>query len=94
MTTKRRRIFFLNGKMCSEYLRQQNSSIIFLQEAHLKFEAECFIRSGWGFIRSGWGFECFLSGAGTNKNGVAVLFNNTLNIKCSRLLKIPVDGLY
>ena len=87
MTTKRRRIFFLNGKMCCEYLRQQNSSIIFLQEAHLKFEAEC-------FIRSGWGFECFLSGAGTNKNGVAVLFNNTLNIKCSRLLKIPVDGLY
>ena len=48
------------------FLRKQKSSIIFLKETHLKFEAE---RS----IRSGWGFECFLSGAETNKTGVAVL---------------------
>ena len=55
------------------YLRQQKADIIFLQETHLKFEAE-------RFITSGWGFDCFLLGVNTNKNGVAILFNNTF--KC------------
>ena len=44
-----------------------------LQETHLKFKAE-------RFITSGWGFDCFLLGVNTNKNGVAILFNNTF--KC------------
>lgn len=37
---------------------------------HLKFAAE-------RFVRSGWGYECFLSGAETKKNDVAILFDNT-----------------
>ena len=65
-----------------EYFRQQKSSIIFLLETPLKFEAE-------RFIRSGWGFECFLSGTETNKNGVAVLFNNTFEHKVLKVVRDP-----
>ena len=64
------------------FSRKQKSSIIFLQETHLKFEAE-------RFIRSGWGFECFLSGAETNKNSVAVLFNNTFEYKVLNVVRDP-----
>ena len=49
---------------------------------HLKFEAE-------HFIRSGWGFECFLSCAETNKNGVPVLFNNSLEHKVLKAVRDP-----
>ena len=48
----------------------------------LKFEAE-------HFIRSGWGFECFLSCAETNKNGVPVLFNNTFEHKVLKAVRDP-----
>ena len=64
------------------FSRKQKSSIIFSQETHLKFEAE-------RFIRSGWGFECFLSGAETNKNSVAVLFNNTFEHKVLKVVRDP-----
>ena len=70
-----------------EYTRQQKSSIIFLQETHLKFEAEC-------FIRSGWGLGCFLSGAETNKNGVAVLFNDAFEHKMLNVVSNPKTGDY
>ena len=56
------------------YLRQQKADIIFSQEAHSKFEAE-------RFIRPGGAFDCFPSGVETNKNGVAILFNNIFECK-------------
>ena len=49
---------------------------------HLKFEAE-------HFIRSGWGFECFMSHAEINKNGVPVLFNNTFEHKVLKAVRDP-----
>ena len=70
-----------------DYLRQQKADIIFLQETHLKFEDEHFIRSGWGFV-------CFLTGVETNKNGVATLFNNTFECKVFTTVRDPMDVSY
>ena len=59
---------------------------LFLQETHLAADSEC-------FVRSGWGFDCYLSGVETNKNGVAILFNNTFEYKIFEDFRDP-DGSY
>ena len=45
------------------------------------------------FIRSCWGYDCFLSGKDTNKNGVAVLFNNNFEHKVRNVIRDP-EGCY
>ena len=59
---------------------------LFLQETHLAVNSEC-------FARSGWGFDCYLSGVETNKNSVAILFNNTFEYKIFEVFRDP-DGSY
>ena len=55
---------------------RQKKRTYFSQEMHWKTESECFIRSCRGY--SAWS-----SGAETNKNGVAILFNNNFeHIRC------------
>ena len=65
-----------------DFLRKQKCDIYFLQETHLKAENE-------NFIRSGWGYNIWLSGKETNRNGVAVLFNNTFEHKVFNVIKDP-----
>ena len=69
-----------------DYLRQQKCDIYFLQETHLTVDSE-------RFLRSGWGFDCYLSGVETNKNSVAILFNNTFEYKIFEVFRDP-DGSY
>ena len=57
-----------------------------VQETHLTVDSE-------RFVRSGWGFDCYLSGVETNKNGVAILFNDTFEYKIFEAFRDP-DGSY
>ena len=50
-------------------LREMKANIYFLQETHWKTEIE-------DFIRAAWGYNIWISGKESNKNGVAILFNN------------------
>ena len=69
-----------------DYLRQQKCDMSFLQETHVTVDSE-------HFVRSGWGFDCYLSGVETNRNGVAILFNNTFEYKIFQVFRDP-DGSY
>ena len=69
-----------------DYLRKLKHDIYFLQETHWKAESE-------NFIRSCWGYNCFVTGNSTNKNGVAILFNNSFEYKIFNTVKDPV-GCY
>ena len=51
-----------------------------VQETHLTVDSE-------RFVRSGWGFDCYLSGVETNKNSVAILFNNTFEYKIFKVFR-------
>ena len=64
----------LKRKDVFDYLRQLNYSIYFLQETHIKEISE-------NFIRSAWGYNVWVSGCDTNRNGVAILFNNNFDYK-------------
>ena len=67
-------------------LRSKNCDIYLLQETHLKTEDE-------KFIRSNWGYNIWLSGIDSNKNGVAVLFNNSFEYKMFDVHRDP-QGCY
>ena len=69
-----------------DFLRNLNYNIYFLQETHLKTSLE-------NFIRSGWGYNVWLSGKDTNKNGVAIMFNNNFEYKVHSVVRDP-DGCY
>ena len=69
-----------------DFLRNLNCSIYFLQETHLKTQSE-------NFIRSCWGYNIWLSGSDTNKNGVAILFNNNFEYKVHKVIRDP-EGAY
>ena len=64
----------LKRKDVFDYLRQLKYSIYFLQETHIKETSE-------NFIRSAWGYNAWVAGCDTNKNGVAILFNNNFDYK-------------
>ena len=55
------------------------------RQTHLTVDTERFVRSGWGFD--------YLSGVETNKNGVAILFNDTFEYKIFEAFRDP-DGSY
>ena len=57
-----------------EFLRKKKADIYCLQETHLLAQSE-------NFIRANWGYNVWVSGSDTNKNGVAILFNNTFEYK-------------
>ena len=57
-----------------DFLRKKKADIYCLQETHLTAQSE-------NFIRASWGYNVWLSGSDTNKNGVAILFNNTFEYK-------------
>ena len=61
-TDKRRDVF------CS--LRELKHDIFLLQETHIKHTDE-------NYVRAVWGYELWIAGNSTNKNGVAILFNET-----------------
>ena len=69
-----------------DYLRRQKAQILFLQETHFKTQSE-------NFVRSLWGGECILSGASTNRKGVAVFFSNDFEYKIHRVQR-DEDGCY
>ena len=77
---------FSKRKDVFEYLRKLKHDIYFLQETHWKTDSE-------NFIRSGWGYNCFVAGNSTNKNGVAILFNNSFEYKLFNTIK-DADGCY
>jgi len=77
---------FKKRKDVFDFLRQQQCSIYFLQETHLLFSSE-------NFIRSCWGYSTWLAGSETNKNGVAILFNNDFEYKIHRVIRDP-NGCY
>ena len=77
-TTKRRDVF--------DYLRKKKCNIYFLQESHWKADSQ-------SYIRAAWGYNVWLSGKETNKNGVAILFNNNFEYKLYNVIKDP-DGCY
>ena len=52
-----------------DYLRKNKCNIYFLQECHWKSDSE-------KYIRAAWGYNAWVCGKETNKNGVAILFNN------------------
>ena len=65
-----------------DFLRSKKYSIFLLQETHLTFEQE-------NFIRSCWGFEVFCAGNSTNSNGVAILFSNNFEYKLHNCIRDP-----
>ena len=69
-----------------DFLRQQKCNIYFLQETHLKYDDE-------SFIRSCWGYDIWLAGSESNKNGVAILFNNNFEYKLHNIIRDP-DGCF
>lgn len=77
---------FSKRKDVFEYVRKKQWNIILLQETHLITKDE-------NFIRTCWGNEVILCGAHTNKNGVAILFNNNFEYKLLDVKKDP-DGCF
>jgi exonuclease III len=77
-STKRRDVF--------DYLRELNANIYFLQETHWKTEME-------KYIRSAWGYDVLVCGKETNKNGVAILFNNNFEYVLHDVIRDP-NGCY
>ena len=69
-----------------EYLRNKQFNIYLLQETHLKEKDE-------NFIRTNWGYNLWLSGSDSNKNGVAILFNNNFEYKLLEVIRDP-SGCY
>ena len=63
-----------------DYLRCKSFDIILLQETHLKYSSE-------NFVRSCWGYECLIAGNDSNKGGVAILFNNTFDYKIHNCIR-------
>ena len=63
-----------------EFLREKKADIYCLQETHLTAKSE-------NFIRASWGYNIWLSGSDTNKNGVAIFFNNTFEYKIVDVVK-------
>ena len=63
-----------------DFLRKKKADIYCLQETHLIEKSE-------KFIRASWGYNVWLSGSETNKNGVAILFNNTFEYKIVDVVK-------
>ena len=55
-----------------EFLRKMECNIYCLQETHLT-------HNNTKFIRAAWGFDVILAGRESNRNGVAILFNNNLS---------------
>ena len=72
--------------MCLTISEDLNVTFFFLQETHLKSGSE-------NFIRSCWGYNLWLSGKETNKNGVAIMFNNNFEYKIHNVFRDP-DGCY
>lgn len=77
---------FKKRKDVFDFLREKQCSIYFLQETHLLHNSE-------NFIRSCWGYTTFLAGCDTNKNGVAILFNNNFEYKVHNVIRDP-HGCY
>ena len=71
---------FKKRKDIFEYLRNKDANIFFLQETHLPLKQE-------NFIRSNWGYSVWLAGSETNRNGVAILFNNNFEHKVHKVLR-------
>lgn len=69
-----------------DFMRNKNWNIILLQESHLLTKDE-------NYIRSNWGYELILCGVDTNKNGVAILFNNNFEYKVLDVKRDPL-GCY
>ena len=69
-----------------DFLRKKEANIYCLQETHLKTESE-------NFIRASWGYNVWLCGSETNKNGVAILFNNNFEYKLFDVIRDP-HGCY
>lgn len=91
MTAKNFRIcsFNCNGlnnskkrKDVFDFLRKKEAHIFCLQETHLTEKNE-------NFIRASWGYNLWLSGSQTNKNGVAILFNNNFEYKMHEVIRDP-----
>ena len=68
-----------------EFLRQQNYSVYFLQETHLKVESE-------RFIRSCWGYSTWLAGSHTNRNGLALSADLMADTNDERLILVIGPG--
>ena len=68
------------------YLRNLECNIYCLQETHWKTDSE-------KFIRAAWGYNVWISGLDTNKNGVAILFNNNFEYKVLNIVRDP-HGCY
>ena len=77
---------FQKRKDIFDFVRNQKGNIICLQETHLTYNQE-------NFIRSSWGFNCYLAGSETNRNGVAILFNNNFDYKVYNVIR-DVNGSY
>ena len=73
---------FKKRKDVFDYLRNQKSNIILLQETHLPFKDE-------NFISANWGCTLWLAGSETNKNGVAILFKNNFEHKVHNVFRDP-----
>ena len=58
--------------------------VFFIRNTLLTVDSEC-------FLRSGWSFDCYLSGVETNKNGVAILFNNTFEYKTFEVFRDTLE---
>ena len=73
---------FKKRKDVFDFLRKQNSNILLLQETHLPYKLE-------NFIRSNWGYTVWLAGSDTNQNGVAILFENNFEHKVHNAVRDP-----
>ena len=69
-----------------DFLRKKKAHIYCLQETHLLCKNE-------NFIRTNWGYNVWLSGTDSNKNGVAILFNNNFEYKLIDVIRDP-EGCY
>lgn len=63
-----------------DFLRKTEANIFCLQETHLKADIE-------NYIQASWGYKVWLSGCDTNKNGVAILFNNNFEYKIHNVVR-------
>ena len=70
-----------------DFLRKKKFDVIMLQETHWRTESE-------NYIRTMWGYNCFVCGASTSKNGVAILFNNSFSYNVHNIIKDDVNGSY
>ena len=66
-----------------DYIRSKKDfQIVCLQETHWPAETEA-------VIRASWGYNVWLSGEDTNRNGVAILFNNNFEYKVFDVILDP-----